>query len=557
MNNSNEPKILSKHYDYNYSKLDKAIGGSFFFKGEVDGEKIYEEFFINIPLEDIGFTTEFRRCINSFNQSIRDILNLNDLLNESNLEFLMLPNCNIEIIEIAKNSIVEYINEIGFHIKKFASSQKKKSDYLFLENKKILVNSKILNFKLSEIDFCTRFNNFLHGCKEINTIEDLLNTSSTHLIKMKNCGRKTIKDTQKTLLDFIKNPENFEDKKIEMLDKDIAERIIKVINNERDTQIFLKYINYKQTQEITLEKLGEEFNLTRERIRQIKSKFLIKVNRRKLVFEQFKNYLKSYGYVINKNLFLKHLIKNNFWSKNNIRFFHKIFSEFSNWHKDLKIEKEFIITSITSDLKKTLGKINNEITQRINGLKEGYPISEILKYLKDYNGDLNLNKEKLLIKDLLMFLSKHYNTFYIVEDFIYNKMMFNVYFGTKLEDIYYWGLRFLGEPIHFTQFAEFLRNHNSKLSNTTAVKVHANLQSYEFCTIVKRGTYALKEANLPRYISCGKALLKLLKEHGPLLKNDIIRNLSSEYSEWNITETIKNNLHKLIVIGNNLYDLKP
>lgn len=552
--------------------LQDLIKQSFFFKGKLLGKEIKSDYLSDIYLDKIDFSVRFNNCIKSQSH----LKNLTDLLNNDYNELIMLPNCGEKSITDARNTILKLISNSNIQFIKKEEFQEELStlddfqqfptEFEFLRNclnesqidEITKENIMILNTNLVEIDFGIRFQHVLSELPKLKTVRDLLSTSPNDLIKLKNCGWKTIEKTQEILLKLFAEKQDIQlDNRMNHVDY-IVSKLKYITITERNLNIFLKYYKYEHSEKISYEMIGIQYNLTRERVRQIIESVKRTISKNRHVFSNLVSEMKSYGYIFELNNFITNLVINNSCKDVNNKFIEYMIKEFLDKHNDILIKGRFVLISNRKVLFQKLKLINILVSEKIKDSQDGTDVKEILKYIKENDESLNeLNTDKLITSQVLTFISEEYKQFYIVENIIYNEMMYQIYFGKLLKDVVYWSLKYFSEPIHFSQLTEFIRKNNSNHNNSPKGSIHSTLMNTKLFKLTGYGTYALKDSQFKKYFSAADAIVNLIKQSGPLTENKILENLKEKYSNENIKLALSNNLYKrLIRIGNDLYDIK-
>ncbi|MBS1522428.1 MAG: RNA polymerase sigma factor RpoD/SigA [Bacteroidetes bacterium] len=98
-------------------------------------------------------------------------------------------------------------------------------------------------------------------------------------------------EEENTLLDVLQNPESNTDKYImdDSLRTEIS-RSLKMLD-ARDREIVELFFGLSGSQPLSLEEIGEKYNLTRERVRQIKDKALARLRHSDRAYRELKSYL--------------------------------------------------------------------------------------------------------------------------------------------------------------------------------------------------------------------------------------------------------------------------
>lgn len=550
----------------------EIIKQSFFFKGKIRGKKIISAHLSDIYLNEIDFNIRFINCI----KSQCHLKNLTDLLNTDYIDLLMLPNCGEKTINDARNAILIFLSEsdnqyliqkeIQTELFTVNGSQQFPSEFEFLRNclketqinEIINGNEVILNANLKEIDLGIRFQHVLREFPKLKTVRDLLSTSMNELINLRNCGLKSIKKAQELLLKLFTEKQDIQTDNGMNHDDFIVNKLKTKIKIERNLDIFLQYYNYDHSGKTSLEEIGIQYKLTRERVRQIIESIKRTIYKNKHIFSILVSEMKSYGYIFELKNFINHIAIINKCKETNTKFIEYIIKDFLNKYEDILIKGRYVLTSNREVLFPNLNVINNLVSEKIKDSQEGTDMTVMLVYLKENSDSINeLNSDKLINSQVLTFISEEYKKFYVVENIIYNEMMYQIYFGKLLTDVVYWSLKYFSEPIHFSQLAEYVRKNNINHKDSPDGSIHSTLMNSKLFMLADYGSYVLKDSKYEKYNSAGDSIYILLNEKGPLTESKIIDSLVNKYSYSNLKLAIRNNLNKrLIRIGNDLYDIK-
>jgi len=169
-----------------------------------------------------------------------------------------------KIINVIKNNKI--ITEEGFRKKEISEEYLNKlplfsNDTLF---RKIELHASYKPIEsIDNINLTLRSINCLSQLK-IKTISELLFLSPYQLLRIRNCGKNTIKDFQETVRKYLLYQEADY--------KSLKELLRHYQFTQKKTEIFLLHLGVKQDQFPTLQTIGEKYECSRERIRQIVSK---------------------------------------------------------------------------------------------------------------------------------------------------------------------------------------------------------------------------------------------------------------------------------------------
>lgn len=488
------------------------------------------------------------------NPEIRLLLNnstvnhLASLLNEDSQKIGIKNNNDLVNLRVDLFGFLKYID---IQLEKLISSLQP-SELPFLKNfvikKSWLLQTRCI--EIFEVNFPEDFQSFVYHKLKIRTVDGLLNINYQSI---KGINKETITKSQEILFDFIKNP-------IKIIyntpiDVRIKNYLRSLSKDQRNYLILLQYFSYFSEKKATYHEIGIELGLTRERVRQICDKIIRAMHLKRGEIKIFDNALKEYGYVIRLDRLLDVLKDERLWTSTNKFFYNTI--EYLISADYCLVFNEYLVDKSMQELDYAFGNLEKMIIDKLTSNEDGLIIAELIQTLKAEMNKYKIDPNKLLKIDTLEYLSIKTKRFFVVNNLIYNEMMYNVFFGKSLNKIVYWSLKYLNEPIHFTQLAKFIRENNVKHNDVKDNTVHSTLMRLDYCHDVDRGTYALKEANIPKHISAGGAIINLIRKNkGPLLEEQIFKMLKNEYSSWNIKMALANNKHRFIKIGNNLYDLR-
>ncbi len=261
------------------------------FSEGLGNEEVIERENINI-LEDVDWTVRTFNVLQSNN-----IVFLSDLVEWSEEDLIMLPNFGRKSLA----EIEDFLDEQALELKK---KNKKSSVILwkgFKGKKSKIVFKKVMDevverddINLLELDWSVRTLNVLKG-SNINLMSKLINYSEKELIQLPNFGKTSLTevlkflDQEKLKLRGVDKKQKVaftglvkrEEKNFELGSKFFDDIFIEMetIENSRNKEVLIARFGFYG--EETLESVGEKFDVTRERIRQIEKKALSWLLRRK------------------------------------------------------------------------------------------------------------------------------------------------------------------------------------------------------------------------------------------------------------------------------------
>jgi len=165
------------------------------------------------------------------------------------------------------------------------------------QNLKEIEIEEILSYKIKELNFSIRTINCLRS-KKVLCVSDLVKYSESQLLSIRNFGFKCLSEVINELkklglelnmsfdnLNNIKNRKKFRLKPYYSIDKYLENKVIpnsleeelknvtSIIKDNRDKQIIMKYLGWDGEGKKTLESVAQDYEITRERVRQIYTKF--------------------------------------------------------------------------------------------------------------------------------------------------------------------------------------------------------------------------------------------------------------------------------------------
>lgn len=303
--------------------------------------------------------------------------------------------------------------------------------------------------------------------------------------------------------------------------------IVKSLLNElpkRSQDILIKrYGLGKITKRETLESIGREYKITRERVRQIESFALNLIRKSKAYadnqtsFDQLKKLVDDFGGVVHEQLFLETQAKDRL-TQNQIHFILVVASAFFK----LKEDDDFHSRWTTSQDLAT--KVHFSLKNLCSNFSEGDLISEpelvekFLKELKDISDDPRTRQfaEKWL--SLSKSLSKNPLGEWGLSSSPNIKMR-------GVRDYAYLILRQKKTPLHFSEVAKQIQKIFGRKAHPATC--HNELIKDNRFVLVGRGLYALKEWGYLQGTVI-EVIQQIIKEQGPLSRQAIIEQVTKQ-----------------------------
>lgn len=325
--------------------------------------------------------------------------------------------------------------------------------------------------------------------------------------------------------------------------QELLSNLFLVLTDKESTVIKRRFALQGQ-QKQTLEKIGKHFNVTRERIRQIESIALgklrrtVRTTRLDEVNDLAKAILRMHGGVMREDDLVTATLKQ---VKNS---------------KD--IDGAVLRLSFSIDSEMVAGRRSNTYVPfwRLESLAMqdiGMIVSNIVKILKKRKACMTTDEIVSSIQALNLFEGRVPSRELIVSCTKIDERLKEIPEGWGLTD---WRfvrprsirdkveiiLRKTGEPLHFMDIANSIREAGFDHKNVTVQAVHNELIRYPEFVLVGRGLYALKEWGYePGTVA--DVIEKILKEKGPLSKKEIIAEVAKQRTVK--VGTISLNLQKM------------
>ncbi|MDP2886206.1 MAG: sigma factor-like helix-turn-helix DNA-binding protein [Ignavibacteria bacterium] len=551
------------------SPADEILGRTPFFAG-VSGNEIHSALLAEFPIERLfdRFTVRFLNAI----RRLPHITTLQDLLNTKYEDFLRLRACGEKTINDARIVLQSLgsINQI-----ELTPTQDELPRPLFaprfLEDKGSLLqfpSDQKLDVDLSEFDFPVRFQTFLKENPSISKVKDLLEVSSQTLSMQKNLGKVTVAVVQEIMIRFLNadgeaaivaatTPDYLDHEgTFKRLDDIIAHRIVAMSIPERNGRILLRRYCYQTTTKLTLEEIGQSFDLTKERVRQIVEGGERRITRSKTLFFELVDHVMAGPVVTNVANITDSLVASDLWSPDNTRFLREIIQSYFDSNLGFHADGDYILTEHPETLKKKFRQLVASIESMIADSRERVGLNDLLSRLQEKHTSIEADPGKLINRTTVGYLARKHKRFHVVQNHIYDEMLFQVHYGRYLKNVVYWSLKFLDEPVHFRQLAEFIHAHNELNREVSEQSVHSTLIFSKLIHDVDRGIFATIESHIPKRVTTWQSIQGLLRQRGALIEDNIYLLLRGKHSVWGIKMALENNRHKLIRVGNDLIDLK-
>ncbi len=311
--------------------------------------------------------------------------------------------------------------------------------------------------------------------------------------------------------------------KLSFQPKDVVKKLLGNLTERSQDVLTKRYGLGKSTDRMTLEAIGGEYNITRERVRQIEEHSLAAIRKSDAYKEVEKSFIELKGVVddlggIISESELLDCVSTNAAVRNQIHFILVVADSFVKFKEDDNFGHRW---TVNSDLAKS---VEGSITRLCDGMTcyDIIPESELIKNFLEYLKDVsNKYKNEDVIKRWLA-MSKKIAKNPLGEWGLAESSNIKV---KGIRDFAYLVIRKHGSPMHFKELAEQI----SKTFNREAhvATTHNELIKDPRFVLVGRGLYALKDWGYSAGV-VKDVIKQILDKNGPLTKEEIIKRVLKE-----------------------------
>ncbi len=311
--------------------------------------------------------------------------------------------------------------------------------------------------------------------------------------------------------------------KLSFQPKQITKKLIKVLPQRSQDVLIKRYGIGMSADHLTLEAIGKEYGITRERVRQIEENSLNTIRKSsefkksEEFFLELHNVIVELGTVISEEELLDHLPKNEN-TRNHIHFLLVLGNEFKKAKEDDYFKHRwFVDQSIAEKIETGIRNLYKELTKDAL-VSDSEIIDALLKHIEDVAPQYK--KEEIIRRWLNM--SKRIGRNPLGEWGRSESPNINV---KGIRDYAFLVIRRHGSPIHFREVAEQI----NKLFNKKAhvATCHNELIKDSRFVLVGRGLYALTDWGYASGV-VRDVIRNILTKYGPLTKDEIIAKVLKE-----------------------------
>lgn len=334
---------------------------------------------------------------------------------------------------------------------------------------------------------------------------------------------------------------------------------IALLRNEpkRSQEIIRKRFGISQKNPFTLEKIGKEYDITRERVRQIIADSFQRIRERndenlkraeeKILFTLQKNY----GIMSVAGL-TEALSQGNYKEANSVAFFGSLSNEILVVEEDKALKKVWAASEEVVRKVNQVGNIAVEVLQKEKKLFiEKEIVKQIMERLSFYP-----NGEEVFSRDELV---KYLEVLKLVQKNQFEKWGLASWKEVSLKgtrERVYLVLKEINEPLHFTQIAQYIDKYGLGKRKAHPQTVHNELIKDDRFVLVGRGIYALKECGYQQGTIRDVLRDILLQSKKSLKKQEILDRVLKIRKVKKSTIMINLNNSRFFVKENNSYSIR-
>lgn len=296
-----------------------------------------------------------------------------------------------------------------------------------------------------------------------------------------------------------------------------------LVLSSKEKEVVVKRFSLDNSPRQTLEKIGQHFSVTRERIRQIEKIALSKLRRTAEntkfanIHEFAKEILAASGNVLREDLLISEILKKiNSTSQldgNIIRLALTICPDFERIEKNLMYHPLWMLEPMTAEELETIcNAINAVLSKRKEVVAEEILLVDTASYLQ--------NKGRTFSSETILSCSDVDKRFKKVSEG-HGLMAWRHINPKSIRDKAYIVLKKAGMPLHFVEIANRILSSGFDKKIVTVQAVHNELIRNEMFVLVGRGLYALKEWGY-KSGTVTDVIEDILRKKNPMTKQEII-----------------------------------
>lgn len=311
--------------------------------------------------------------------------------------------------------------------------------------------------------------------------------------------------------------------KLSFQPKQITKKLVKILPQRSQDVITKRYGIGISADHLTLEAIGKEYGITRERVRQIEENSLASIRKSEEfkksqeIFTELHNVMIDLGTVISESELLDHISKNEN-VRNHIHFLLVLGNEFKKSKEDDHFKHRwFVDGAVAEKIETAIKTLYKELTKDAL-ISDSEITASLLKYLEDVAPQYQ--KEEIIRRWLNM--SKRIGRNPLGEWGRAESPNINV---KGIRDYAFLVIRRHGSPIHFREVAEQINKLFDKKAHVATC--HNELIKDKRFVLVGRGLYALTDWGYASGV-VRDVIRNIITKYGPLTKEEIISKVLKE-----------------------------
>ena len=305
--------------------------------------------------------------------------------------------------------------------------------------------------------------------------------------------------------------------------KQVVKRLLGVLPDRARDVIISRYGLGANTERMTLEAIGQKYNITRERVRQIENYALGNIRKseaykkEKAAFDELETLLHSLGGIVAEEDLLAHVTTDKS-TQNHVNLLLILGDPFKREKEDEEFKHRWYIDpELSKKVHESLRKLYKNLSDD-DLIPEADIIGSFLDHVKDMSEKY---KNDEVVKRWLS-ISKSIGKNPLGE---WGKTSSSNVKAKGIRDYAFLVIRKHGSPIHFREVAKAIETLFGKKAHVATT--HNELIKDPRFVLVGRGLYALSEWG---YISgvVNDVIKKILEKHGPLTKDEVIDKVLKE-----------------------------
>lgn len=335
--------------------------------------------------------------------------------------------------------------------------------------------------------------------------------------------------------------------------KDEVERLL-ILLSERERYVIERRFALDKSDKATLEEIGQHYNVTRERIRQIENNALSKLRRNinnsslSDINESALAYIREQGGIIREDIIVSRLLKEKSgYSVSAILFVLSLDSRFGRKTNTIHYQPHFRLETFTDAM------VDRATAFGMRHLNEKGDIIDI-EHLRNMIIKDDQTMEIFETASLKSLFDIH-KGFKVMDNQV-GLISWKHIHPRTLRDKIFFVLRAKNKPMHFVDIANAISERGFDLKNVNLQAVHNELIRYPDFVLIGRGLYALKEWGYESG-TVADVIENILKKHGSMSEEHIISEVlkSRKVKKITIILNLKNN-PKFTRPGRKRYALK-